>query len=158
MLGTASKPSLKCKGSESGYLMHFCVHLLQQYSAMDAERHAALLHAGLALEEYLAILEREPATVSDEGIHGLHRAMFRHLSLCPACEIRYTPKHHLWVHMTSRVRALGNPKLQATWIDESGNRTLSKVTAGCHRFTWERMVFLKYGMLLQGGAHGTLAS
>ena len=157
MLGKQSKPCCKAKAAETGYLMHFCVHLLGRFEGVLGEKHTAFSEAGQALERYLAVLHTQRKEVSATGQQVLWSSMLRHLTLCPLCGIKYKPKHHLWIHMTSRVPRSGNPVLQATWLDEAGNRTLRDVTQGCHRVTWERTVFLKWKRLAGRGVHGTRA-
>ena len=157
MLGKRSNPCCKAKAAETGYLMHFCVHLLERFWGVLGEKHTAFAEAGLALERYLAVLHREGKQVSAAGQQVLWSTMLRHLTLCPVCDISYKPKHHLWIHMTSRVPRTGNPVLQATWLDESGNRTLRNITQGCHRVTWERTVFFKWKRLALRGFHGMRA-
>ena len=102
MLGTTKKRRLATKASESGYLMHFCVDFLQGHPGLLGRRHEAFHEAGLALQTYLEALDSTSSSISPDNHEKAFRSMLRHLTLCPDCGIKFTPKHHLWVRLTSR--------------------------------------------------------
>jgi hypothetical protein len=43
------------------------------------------------------------------------------------------------------IKYMGSPKFYSTFLDESYNGKLAKICAACHRSTWEKTAFAKFG-------------
>ena len=86
----------------------------------------------------------------------MHDAMQTHLALCARTGIPYAPTHHLWIHMWMRSATMGNPRYYTTFLDESCNHQVAKICRSCHRSTFERRCFFKYG-IAWGGRGSTCA-
>lgn len=58
------------------------------------------------------------------------------------------PKMHLACHLVRRVDYLGNPRLYATWADESANKTLKLSCRGASQITFEKTVLSRMHVVL----------
>ena len=65
----------------------------------------------------------------------------RHLRLLSLAGVTFTPKHHLWCHLTARARECGKPCMYSTLLDESLNKVAASTASMAHRATWEMHTF-----------------
>ena len=107
----------------------------------------SLLVAGSVLQDYLQLLVVSPAKVPLQTCQTLMDLCIRHLRLLSEAGVHYTPKHHLWCHLTLRIRTAGNPRCYSTFLDESLNRVLANIAAKAHRSTWELRTFHRVQLL-----------
>lgn len=56
-----------------------------------------------------------------------------HLELAKSIGIRLRPKHHSLLEMGVRSAECGSPSLGSCWADESINRVLKTIAAGCQQ-------------------------
>eukprot|EP00969_Alexandrium_andersonii_P102615 4529793-Alexandrium_andersonii.AAC.1 len=49
----------------------------------------------------------------------------RHLSMMKRLGLDLAPKHHLWIHMMTRVLVFGNPRTYSAFVDETLNLTIA---------------------------------
>ena len=77
----------------------------------------------------MSILKASPLHVPEDTCQTLLDLALRHLTLCKAANIDMVPKHHMWVHMTLRLRFYGNARAWATFLDESLNLLLANMGA-----------------------------
>ena len=150
MVGTHDAPSCKLKGSETRHFLPFLLLTLQEHSEALRSRdgdcnYDALVQSGQCLLAYMDVLARESRRVSEQGAEELTRLCNMHIELAKQARVDVRPKHHLWRHMTARVPALGNPRMYATFHDESINRMLAEMAFACHRMTFERRLFARFG-------------
>lgn len=149
MVGTEESQTVKLKAAETRHLLPFTLLLVREHRQAVSEHVNvnALIGSGEALLEYTMILAREPRRVSDSAQRDLIRHCHKHIHLAMDAGILLRPKHHLFRHLSSRIQDLGNPRMYSTYFDESVNRALAEIAASCHRMTFERRLFAKFGFL-----------
>ena len=67
--------------------------------------------------------------------------------LCKRAGVRMLPKNHLVLHIGQRAQRQGNPRLHATWKDESLNRQLASIGRSAHRHVWELRILAHFEKL-----------
>ena len=148
MLGTRASPKLKTKAAETLGLLHFVTDMVTKYSAIIGERSRTFREAGASAIKYMDICSTSPVSMPAGAIQDLFDCMVKHLRLIEGLNI-YSPKHHLWVHMTLLTRWHGNPKSVANFLNESDNKTLKAVARGCSQLTFEPSVLFKMREIAQ---------
>ena len=100
-------------------------------------RGEALVRAGDALVAYLDITRREGPTLTPARLQELMGLAKQFLQYREAAGIVWVPKMHLFLHIISKARIFGNPRVAgSTWIDEGLSRGLAQVAAGAHPAVW----------------------
>ena len=150
MLGGKSKPTLKTKADETKWLTFFAIDMLSKFPVASNKQYKPMLEAGLELANYIRILDCNPMKLSEAEITNLLECGKRHLLLLEEAGVPYTPKHHLFLHMTVRTARKGNPRFYATFLDESLNGKIAKICRSCHRSKIQGRVFVKYGHAHKG--------
>ena len=140
---------LKTKAAETGALLPFAIQLCHIYTFRDA---GALHSAGMLLQEYMDILSSAPRQVPDQTTQLLLDKVLRHLRILQHVGVKLLPKHHLWCHLTVRIRTAGNPRAYSTFLDESLNRALANMASAAHRARWEERTFMRTQLLPQVAA------
>ena len=148
MLGTEAAPVVKLKGAETRHFIPFVLREVQRLREkmvghVDID---ALIIAGEALLEYTEILATQPRRIPRDVCTHLEALCKQHLDSCSACGIAFKPKHHLYWHLTVRIRHQGNPRMYSTYLDESLNRFIANTAGSCHRMTFERRLFAKVSL------------
>jgi hypothetical protein len=64
----------------------------------------------------------------------------------------YTPKHHIMFHLIFNVGYQGNPRMYATWVDESLNKTLKACCRQVSQSTFEGSVLFHMRQVLRKGS------
>ena len=146
MLGSRSAPALKTKAAETGVLTRWAVEFCRT-SGASMSRSRVLMKAGECLLEYAGILKESPRIVEPAKCERLLFLCLRHLALMGDVGGGYLPKAHMWVHMTLKIPACGNPRSYSTFHDESLNLVLAGIAASAHRSTWERTIFQRLRLL-----------
>ena len=149
MLGTPLDQKLKTKGAETGWLLSFAIKILKDRGG-QVPYQEELVAAGEALQQYMSILKAEPRRMSIEALNNLHQNCKRHLMLLGEAEVPYQPKHHLFVHLTTRAAFSGNPRFTSTFLDESYNGKVAEIGRGCHRNTWHKRVYERFSLRFGG--------
>eukprot|EP00969_Alexandrium_andersonii_P178192 7879466-Alexandrium_andersonii.AAC.1 len=72
----------------------------------------------------------------------MHDAMLTHMAAINGYDLEL-PKHHLLLHLIHSTGWAGNPRVYATWTDESENRRLKAVCKGAHQLGFEATVLNK---------------
>jgi hypothetical protein len=109
------------------------------------------LEAAKSAMEVNCIMDRNDQTLPAVEQQKLFDAYMRHCVLFARGGGNLRPKHHACFHMIWQVRHKGNPRMWATWADESLNGVLAKIARSCHRACWETMVHKKFSMLMEIG-------
>ena len=52
----------------------------------------------------------------------------------------FTPKWHLWMHLTKGIYEKGNPTAYSCWLDESANRRVADLCRAAHASVFDRRV------------------
>lgn len=91
----------KFKAAECSVMLRFAVYYLEKVG-QNLPMYSHLLGAGTALVEYFNLMEAAPLNLSVNMFQDLVDYMQRHLLQCDRAKIVLTPKHHLWIHLTSR--------------------------------------------------------
>jgi hypothetical protein len=135
--------ALKLKAAETGLLMSFALHELGVHGG-GLLQSAELVRAGRSLVRYMQIIRESGIILSHAKLTELMECAQRHLVDCERCGIAYSPKHHLFVHLTIRSRRMGNPRYYSCFVDESLNMILRTVAQFAHRATLEVRVFTMF--------------
>ena len=61
----------------------------------------------------------------------------------------FVPKHHLAFHLVAKMPLHGNPRLYATWLDESLNKKLKACCRYASQVTFEQTVLVRMAELLK---------
>ena len=109
MIGTDYKRTLKTKAAETGALLKWAVDVCERFQN-KLEHGPVLKDAGKALVEYMALLKSSPTNVPVHTCQRLLDLCLRHLDLAKIAGMDLIPKHHMWVHLTLRIRWAGNPR------------------------------------------------
>ena len=157
MLGNDLRRDLKLKAAETGTLVPWAVDFSRRHRA-TLSRGGALKVAGEALVAYMDLLRAAPKDVPLRTCQELLDLCLRHLSLCELAGIHLVPKHHMWVHLTLRLRWFGNARLHACFLDESLNLTVANCAAASHRSQWERGIFARIRLLPRVKPHSAFAA
>ena len=105
---------------------------------------AEVLHAAwTTLQAYFQLLVDAPAQVPLGMCQDLLDMCLRHLRLLSQAGVSFSPKHHLWCHLTVRIRSCGNPRDYSTLLDESLNRALANIAVAAQCRTWEHRTFTR---------------
>ena len=145
MLGKRKLATIKTKAAETATLLPFAIHLCRIYPAI---RNAdSLLAAGNALQDYLRLLDETPPQVPQFVCQQLLDFCIRHLRLMMHANVQLLPKHHLWCHLTIRIKDAGNPRCYSTFLDESLNKVLANMASASHRARWEERTFFRVQLL-----------
>ena len=123
MLPTQKRPKLKLKAAEGRYFLRVLEYLLRELVPAATAHEVLRLQCVQALLKVYAELDSwktdgsSSATVSEWGRR--HLLLYRELHDARTSDRfwRVYPKHHLFCHVTGRVRA--NPKLEWNYADES---------------------------------------
>lgn len=146
MIGPAPHYDLKTKAAETGVLVPWAISLCRKY--MDIRGAGPLLAAGEAYARFMELLDVHPRRVPPAACNELMHCTLRHLNLLHAAGVGFMPKHHLWIHMTARIPAQGNPRTYSTFLDESLNAVLSGIMASVRPGSrFEQRVFQRVGLL-----------
>lgn len=152
MLGSSNHAELKTKAAETGVLVPWAASLCEKYDAIAGAE--PLLAAGNAYVRYMTVLRESPRSVPQVACQELMHCAVRHLRLLEHADVSFTPKHHLWLHLTAKIPQQGNPKTYATFLDESLNAVLAGIVASVRpgaRF--EQRVFQRVAMLPRSAAN-----
>lgn len=144
MLGSGSRPELKTKAAETGTLVPWAINLCAKFEFEGAQ---PLQAAGAAYVEYMQLLRESPASPSMATCQQLMHNCLRHLRLLAVAEVQYTPKHHLWVHLTRKIPEQGNPRGYSCFLDESLNATIASIVGAGRTPHLERRVFQRIALL-----------
>ena len=135
----------KFKAAETGVLVPWAVSLCRKYPSLS--HCGAMLEAGQAYVEYMALLNSSPPCPTPAQCQALMACCVRHLHLIGLAGVAFTPKHHLFVHLTQRISVQGNPKLYSTFLDEHLNATIARMVAAAHPLRVRQGMFLRVAAL-----------
>ena len=152
MLGSKTKPLLKAKAVETKWLMFFTVSMMHRHPMESDPEYLPLLKAGEALIEYTRIMEDSGRNFDSETAVRFRGHCLSHLKYAREGGVPFTPKHHLFLHLTWRSSKHGNPKYYSTFLDESLNGKIAAICRSAHRSRLQERVFLKYAWGFSGGA------
>ena len=162
MIGDKEAPELKTKAAETGILLGWAIALLGEHERA-VHMGTELLASGNALASYMELLDASPRVVDFATCTKLLDYCLRHLILFGAAGGVYTPKHHLFVHMTLKIEVHGNPKHHSTFVDETLNGAVALVAGKAHRANWESRIFERvalHGLVVRRsrfwGCHGRI--
>ena len=122
-------------------------HTLCVKHMTSIEKGEELKAAAAALITYMDIMRDNPADMNADACEKLMHSCLRTLDMMNRAECGFTPKCHLWLHLTQRVPLCGNPRLYSTFLDESLNHVVSCIAGAANRRTWEKRIFQRIGLL-----------
>jgi len=149
MFGKQSDPKCKTKGAETWGLLLFLLHILRKHADFLGNRGRRLLLAGQALENIVRIWQRHGRIVPPDARTSCFELYMEHVRLM-APEDSFIPKHHLFVHLLSKIGELGNPRMFATWEDEACNRQLKACARNVSQATFESTMITRMQEVLRG--------
>jgi hypothetical protein len=133
---------MKVKAAEIALLLPFALTVLQRHRhAMHMDRFGELYAAGVALADYCDTIRYAGMMPTLAERHSLMHDMTRHLLNAERALIKFTPKHHLVMHLTFRIAEHGNPRNYSCWVDEGLNLALRCVAQHSHRSQFEYRIF-----------------
>ena len=123
LIPTDKRPKMKLKAAEGRYFVKVLEYILKNLVACDTEHQKLRLHCVSALVSVYAEIKNwvsdgsSAARVADLGRR--HLLLYRELHDTRASDRfwRIYPKHHIFAHTATRLRA--NPKLEWNYSDES---------------------------------------
>jgi hypothetical protein len=146
MLMPRSLPGMKTKAAQTGVLLRLATAFCEEFGE-HIQRGALLAEAGRAMLEYMRIIRNNAFRVPWDQCQLLMHLCRRHLALMEACGVKFLPKAHQWVHMTSKVRTCGNPRLYSCFLDEGLNLVLALMAKASHRTRWHLSIFTRVRLL-----------
>ena len=149
MLGKAKAPRLRLHGAQANTYLKFLGSILPKHSDMLRQKYDAdkISRCHAALQTWLHLVQDpdNDACIAVGPAERMLDSMETALSEMQDLGIHFTPKYHMWVHITCEALRRGSPNVWACWLDEDLNSTLKKVsTAAMHgpRQRWPfRVVF-----------------
>jgi len=81
-----------------------------------------------------------------ESCQELLKLFLTHVVELERAHVPYIPKHHMMAHLTLQVPFTGNPKVWATFLDESLNAIVSGVAGHTHPARWEVRIYERLRM------------
>ena len=147
MIGTRDDPKLNPKGAETWSLLLYLVDKLQTHRPHLGDDAGRYIRAGEALISMVQIWNDH----EDIPVVAQQRAFEHYCHHMAAMEPdeTYTPKHHLIMHLLSRINYFGNPRKYSTWLDESWNRTLKLACREVSQASFEASVLLRMREILK---------
>ena len=151
-----SDKHLKAKAAETHGLLGFVVEMLVKHEHTISHANPGgnstplfdlLLRAGKAALDFDAELSKYGRLVDAGTCQRLFDHYNRFICLCARAELPLLPKAHLMYHLLQRALIRGNPRVYATYIDESYNGTIAQVCRSCHRRGWALAVYRKVEMM-----------
>ena len=141
-LGSRSEKKLSAKASETKGLFYFTRYLLTRHASrlpahfVDVQQSSDGMHT--LLEHISGLKGRHPCPAT-------HREMMngalQFLRGSRAMGIPFTPKFHYLLHLVWDSRINGDPKLYATYLDESLNKELGTTGQRAYAHVWHQRVF-----------------
>ncbi len=146
MVGDGTRPLLKTKAAETGVLVQWAVHFVQNFE--KRLRRADLMGAaGECLIDYIAILKRNSFRMPWDECNCLLFQCLRHLNLMNQMSGDFMPKAHMFLHLTRRCVFQGNARMYSCFVDEKLNLALAGIASASHRSTWEVSIFQRIRLL-----------
>ena len=145
MIGTETKPVVTIKAKESESFAEFLIRDLLPTLPVPEKR--LLVECGDAILEYIALCRVSPPNLPPETLQRMMELGLRHVRICRAVGIPWTPKHHLFIHMIYQSREAGNPTTFHTFLDESLNRTLAAIARSAYASVWEWRILANFEQL-----------
>ena len=112
----------------------------------------ALLGLAEALVRMMELFRTEPRVMSNAGLQAFADAAKRAFVLRAWCQVPFTPKWHLMLHLAARAQLVGNPAYYHTFFDEGINHELAKVARGCHRRRFHNRVLAAFKVVITRAA------
>ena len=151
MLGTRKKPKLKLKAAETWGFLLWIESELPKIGHKFGDRLVHIQAGVSSIIKWIRTIQSEGAQLSMGAQQVLCDCIIEHLQACQRLGIRFIPKHHMWIHLTTNSGRLGNPRLYWTFLDESLNGTLKQILRRCHQATFERRALGKFWLLFGCG-------
>jgi hypothetical protein len=155
MLGQQHDPTLNAKAAEIHGVLLFVIELLEEHIGSFKEdmsdKATYLLQAGRCAREFDNILNSSGRLVSEEVQTNLFHNYMRHVMFYDRAGGKLHPKHHLMIHLIQRVVKLGNPKLYASYRDESLNGVVARLAQNVHSAAFGDQIHFRFGILRQLG-------
>ena len=147
-----AEKALKCKAAETHGLLRFVVMTLEKYKEVlqkneKSQMFDLLRRAGCAAEAFDQVMNEHDRVFPEEACDALFSHYHRFIQLCSRAGVPFLPKGHLMYHMVSQARQKGNPRMFSTYVDESYNGAIAKVSRSVHRRNWAMAVYRKLQML-----------
>ena len=146
----------KFKAAETGILIPWAVSPCRKYPSLSHS--SAMLEAGQAYIDYMALLNSSPPFPTPAQCQALMACCVRHLHFIGLAGVAFTPKHHLFVHLTQRIPLQGNPMLYSTFIDEHLNATIARIVAAAHPLGVRQGLFLRVAVLPESARNSHFAA
>ena len=151
LFGKPSKPQFKFKGGETNAILEFIVRQLGPRFARlppgtdpASPRGQTLIDGGRALLDMLTIIRSCPKGCTAAQTQSFYRSAKTYLRMLMVLKIKFKPKDHMLLEMSTRVPFQGSPSLYGCWQDESLNRLLRDVAEGAHGAVHARRVLIEF--------------
>ena len=131
-----------------GGVLLFTVHRLAMNQYRLGPASAALIDAGKALIELVAVWDASPACLAQDAIDRCEALWEQFMDCTHDMELLQRPKRHAVSHIISRLADQGNPKAAANWYDEALNKLLKAACRQASQTTFEEGVVRRMRPLL----------
>ena len=132
MLGPKAAPVLKAKAMETHCLVPLMADLLNEHGRCFGLKLVHLQSCVTNLLRLLAVIKREPRSMTRSGIDTIQRCMCSFLDSWKKAGGHCVFKHHMSYHVVEHAVRLGNPRFYHTYSDEEENRAMGLVAKKLH--------------------------
>ena len=145
---------LKAKAAETHGLLGFVVETLRKHKDALMSAHTdsrtlfdLLTHAGEEALKFDHVLATHSRAINLQTCNALFGHYNAFICLCSRAGLPLLPKAHMMYHCVQRALRQGNPRMYATYIDESYNGDIARVCRSVHRSNWAVAVYRKLQFL-----------